>query len=60
MADQTIITDALHAFAASMSDAEFASFTAAVREPSEKPAPESTPAEPADAEYPAIWKPQAR
>lgn len=37
MADPAILTDAAHAYVASMTDAEFASFTAAVREPSATP-----------------------
>jgi len=36
-ADLRILTDAVAAYVASMDDAEFASFTAAVREPSTPP-----------------------
>ena len=53
MADPNILTDAVQAYAASMTDAEFTAFSAAVREPRDEPKPEGkgTPAD-----YPDGWK----
>ena len=54
MADPNILTDAVHAYAASMSDDEFTAFSAAVREPRDKTKPAEDKAAPAD--YPDGWK----
>ncbi|MEV0105554.1 hypothetical protein AB0H42_04310 [Nocardia sp. NPDC050799] len=59
MADPNILTDAVQAYAASMTDAEFTAFTAAVREPRDdtKPAqPKAKPAQAGSTDYPANWK----